>query len=117
MCPASCKRSRSPSPTSETADSPTKRKRVDEEIEKMLQVPEEPTSASFVEGQPEKLVRDETYYMDDGSCILRVEDTLFNVSLCCLPDPLLTTQTGTQNTAGEGFIHLQQYIRAASRRP
>jgi hypothetical protein len=26
------------------------------------------------------VVRDETYYFDDGSCVLKVESTLFNVS-------------------------------------
>lgn len=28
---------------------------------------------------PRKIVRDATYYMMDGSCVLLVEDTLFNV--------------------------------------
>ena len=72
------KRSRSPSPVSDTQDTQSKRKRVDEEIEEMLQVPEEgiaPTSQK----RPQEAVRDETYYMQDGSCILQVENTLFNV--------------------------------------
>lgn len=27
-----------------------------------------------------EIVRDDTYYMEDGSCVLQVENTLFNVS-------------------------------------
>ena len=36
--------------------------------------------------QPEKeYKRDSMYYLEDGSCILAVEDTLFNVSAPCVP--------------------------------
>lgn len=77
------KRSRSPSSVSDVPDTPTKRKRVDQEIEEMLQVPEEASGSGSVregrEGRPQLVVRDDTYYMQDGSCILQVEDTLFNV--------------------------------------
>ena len=76
------KRSRSPSAVSDTAqlDTPAaKRKRVDEEIEEMLQVPEDVVPGSVREVRPQPVVRDETYYMQDGSCVLQVENTLFNV--------------------------------------
>lgn len=76
------KRSRSSSPASDTFDSPTKRTRVDEEIEQMLQVPEDRGASAGDVPQHTfsgQAIRDDTYYMQDGSCVLQVEDTLFNV--------------------------------------
>ncbi|KIP10200.1 hypothetical protein PHLGIDRAFT_101543 [Phlebiopsis gigantea 11061_1 CR5-6] len=64
------KRSRSPSLAED--DFSLKRTRVDDEIEEMLQLPEE----HKLDGP---LVKDDTYYLHDGSCIMRVENTLFNV--------------------------------------
>lgn len=56
-------------------DTPSKRKRADEEIEQMLQVIDTvPSSVARTD-----VVRDDTYYLEDGSCILLVESTLFNV--------------------------------------
>ncbi|KAI0685802.1 hypothetical protein BC835DRAFT_1289369 [Cytidiella melzeri] len=43
----------------------------------MLQVSED--QAPVIGRQQPQLVRDETYYMRDGSCVLQVENTLFNV--------------------------------------
>jgi hypothetical protein len=33
----------------------------------------------MVSEEPKDPVRDDTYYMSDGSCVLRVQNTLFNV--------------------------------------
>ena len=46
----------------------------------MLQVVEENPVGELSPRAHEPVVRDETYYMQDGSCILQVENTLFNVS-------------------------------------
>jgi len=32
-----------------------------------------------VSEEPKDPIRDDTYYMSDGSCVLRVQNTLFNV--------------------------------------
>jgi hypothetical protein len=40
----------------------------------------EETSMKTLPSQPSGIVRDEDYYLSDGSCIILVENTLFNVS-------------------------------------
>ncbi|GJE97124.1 hypothetical protein PsYK624_133350 [Phanerochaete sordida] len=80
------KRSRASSLVSDLSDSSTKRTRVDQEIEEMLQVSQTSqlsdtglqTYAS-AEASLEPAERDETYYLQDGSFVLRVQNTLFNV--------------------------------------
>ena len=50
----------------------------------MLQVAEDIVSGEAPFDQEtvgEHIVRDTTYYMQDGSCVLQVENTLFNVCL------------------------------------
>lgn len=42
--------------------------------------PERDRSVSYTDSTMCDVVRDEKYYMEDGSCILLVENTLFNVS-------------------------------------
>ncbi|EKM51541.1 uncharacterized protein PHACADRAFT_261745 [Phanerochaete carnosa HHB-10118-sp] len=82
------KRSRTSSLASDISDSSTKRTRVDEEVEEMLQVSlsgQQPDAVLQGFGSPaseprnQPTIRDETYYLQDGSCILRVQNTLFNV--------------------------------------
>lgn len=53
---------------------------MDDEIEEMLniQIPDSPGPQRCVLASA---VRDDKYYMEDGSCVLQVENTLFNVSL------------------------------------
>ena len=64
---------------------PPKRSKVDEELERMLVASPSSYSEPSVD-HPHPLhhergvVHDDTYYMPDGSCVLRVENTLFNVS-------------------------------------
>ncbi|KAJ3523349.1 hypothetical protein NM688_g8746 [Phlebia brevispora] len=79
------KRSWTGSPTSYDFDLDTepmsKRTRTDEEVEEMLE-PESPGSSEQsveLSYEQQKPVRDEAYYMQDGSCVLRVENTLFNI--------------------------------------
>lgn len=43
----------------------------------------EETSMKTPPRHPSEIVRDEEYYLSDGSCILLVENTLFNVSPVC----------------------------------
>src|ERR1700691_4708509 len=38
------------------------------------------TTMKLLPSQPSEIVRDEDYYISDGSCIILVENTLFNVS-------------------------------------
>lgn len=68
--PSSFIRSRSPHTLSR------KRARIDE-LDEVIQELQSPSQSD------EDLVRDDIYYFSDGSCILRVENTLFNVCLCC----------------------------------
>lgn len=87
------KRSRTSSLASDLSDSSAKRSRIDEE--EMLQAPwtspqPDPVQQSVTsteiadqttvdEGTDQTVTRDETYYLQDGSCVLRVQNTLFNV--------------------------------------
>lgn len=81
---SSSSRSQSPVSAPCTPRSPIipkkKRARVDDEIEEMLniQIPDSPGPQRCVLASA---VRDDKYYMEDGSCVLQVENTLFNVSL------------------------------------
>lgn len=86
----SSKRSRS---GSQLSDCSSKRIKVDEEVEEMLQVAEDRGSLhqqAYPRGdEPDApLERDDTYYLHDGSCVMRIENTLFNVCIplveCCL---------------------------------
>ena len=78
-------------PSTGTAGTGRKRARVDDEpeIEQMLQIASGQYGDSQVQFQSQELVRDDTYYMQDGSLVLQVENTLFNVSLspCDKPSP------------------------------
>ena len=64
-----------------------KRARVDDEIEAMLvgNAQEYDTPVPSSENPRCKGVRDKDYYMEDGSCVLRIENTLFNVSIQSSP--------------------------------
>ncbi|KAI0059575.1 hypothetical protein BV25DRAFT_1052911 [Artomyces pyxidatus] len=53
---------------------PRKRARVHEEDDDMKPSPRSPSPRS-----PSEIVRDDTFYLSDGSCILLVQNTLFNV--------------------------------------
>lgn len=83
------KRSRSCSPSSYDldldAEPSSKRNRFEEEVAEMLiaeHCSDSSGSATDLHSFHERgIVHDDTYYMHDGSCILQVEDTLFNVSL------------------------------------
>ena len=86
--PATGKRSRSSTPIARLSDSSFKRNRVDDGHGRMLHVSEHYSARSGTtykrdspDGTP-VIVRDDEYYFSDGSCILRVENTLFNVSTC-----------------------------------
>ncbi len=76
-----------------------KRARVDDEIEDMLG-----TSHSA------ELVRDSTYYMEDGSCVLQVGNTLFNVSVSSISLVMFPTYpyqqppVGSQNPLVQGRV-------------
>ncbi|THH30050.1 hypothetical protein EUX98_g4139 [Antrodiella citrinella] len=72
----------SPAGTPTGSGSGRKRPRVDEDVG-IAQAPL-PAVGQYVEVQGQhrnftELVRDDTYYLEDGSCILQVERTLFNV--------------------------------------
>ena len=58
-----------------------KRARVDDELDDR-EVVKELQSPRWA-----RPVRDEMYYFSDGSCIMRVEDTLFNVRYDSTPPP------------------------------
>lgn len=45
----------------------------------LINVSEPAQSHAIVSEEPREPVRDDTYYMSDGSCIIRVQNTLFNV--------------------------------------
>ena len=67
------------------SERPPKRSKVDEELERMLVASPISYSEPSVDHLPSLhhehgVVHDDTYYMPDGSCVLRVENTLFNVS-------------------------------------
>lgn len=64
------KRVRCESPTSQSPPGKTRSTSVDSDME---------VEAAIL-GMRRRYRRDPTYYLEDGSCILLVEDTLFNVS-------------------------------------
>ncbi len=57
-----------------------KRAKVYEEVERMLVHCPASRSQADEYHDSARLVRDDTYYLQDGSCVLQVENTLFNVS-------------------------------------
>lgn len=65
-----------------------------------------------------EIVRDEDYYFSDGSCIILVEDTLFNVRVHSFITQTVVypTALGTQNNYIERFLFLQHYVFFAPRR-
>ena len=61
--------------------------------------------------------RDESYYFEDGSCVLLVEDTLFNVSLhLFLLELFSTISLGASLNFEQRFFELQHHVFATSRR-
>lgn len=97
-----------------------KRKRADSdfaEVETMVveQGSDSPTSPAAADSGP--IVRDRNYYLEDGSCILLVQDTLFNVcallhmSLTCQ----LTSATGSQNHVVQRRLVLQHHVLSSTR--
>lgn len=61
-------------------------------------------------------VRDDVYYFSDGSCILRVEDTLFNVCRDFMAFPLSDFNpicSGPSDDAVQGRIDVRHHVRPA----
>jgi hypothetical protein len=74
------------------------------------------TQAPVLDGPP---VRDANYYMSDGSCILLVENTLFNASdsnICfvCLCSTCPSYYPGTPHTPFSRFFVLRRPLLAAT---
>lgn len=69
-----------------------------------------------------QVVRDDTYYMQDGSCVLQVGNTLFNVCRvipCCSNPRTLTflDHVGPSNVALQGLLAVQHNVRPPTGRP
>lgn len=87
-----------------------KRARVDDELDD-CEVAKELQSPRW--GRP---VRDEVYYFSDGSCVLMVEDTLFNVCHNSMAFPLSDFDSicpGPSDDAVQGRIYVRHHVRPA----
>lgn len=112
--PLSGKRARSATPPE---DSCVKRTKVDDDVEDMLRVSEDlhvrshSYSANY-ELADEPVMRDETYYLADGSCVLQVEHTLFNVRPDLLAHSFLLTDmpSGAPHATSQGRLAVQHDV-------